>query len=56
MERAVRWIERKINTEKNVERFVKYYWIVSTFRVALGITIMMLILIGGYKFGDLIPK
>jgi len=56
MERAVRWLERKIVTEKNIERFVRYYWLISTLRVALGITIMLLILIGGYKFGDLIPR
>ncbi len=55
LEKVVRWAERKIATEKNLERFVKYYWIVSTFRLVLGLTIMMFILLLGYKFGDLVP-
>ncbi len=55
LEKVVRWAEKKIVTEKNLERFVKYYWIVSTFRLVLGLTIMMLILLVGYKFGDLVP-
>jgi hypothetical protein len=50
------WIEEKIVTEKNIERFVKYYWLVSTFRLALGVTIMLLILLAGYEFEDLLPK
>ncbi len=49
------WIEDKIVSEKNIERFVRYYWIISTFRLVLGVTIMLLILLAGYKFGDLLP-
>ena len=55
-EAVFRWIEKHVVTEKNIERFVKYYWIVSTFRVALDFTIMLLILVGGYKFNDLLPR
>ena len=55
-EAVFKWVEKHIVTEKNIERFVKYYWIVSTFRMALGFTIMFLILVCGYKFEDLLPK
>ncbi len=50
-----RFMEEKVLTEKNVERFVKYYWLVSTARMVLGVTILILILIGGFKFGQLFP-
>ena len=53
-EKFVRKLVERIATEKNIERFVKYYWIVSTFRLMVGFTIMMLILLGGYKFSDLV--
>ncbi len=53
-ENLVRRIAERLATEKNVERFVKYYWLVSTFRLALGFSIMFLILLFGYKFGDLV--
>ena len=55
-EAIYRWLERKVITEKNIERFVKYYWLISTFRLALGFTIMLLILLAGYEFEDLLPK
>ncbi|AAB90088.1 hypothetical protein [Archaeoglobus fulgidus] len=50
-----RFLERRVLTEKNIERFVKYYWLVSTARMVLGVTILILILIGGLKFSQLIP-
>jgi ABC-type lipoprotein release transport system permease subunit len=50
-----RFLERRVLTEKNIERFVKYYWLVSTARMVLGVTILILILIGGLEFGQLIP-
>ena len=50
------WIERKVLSHKNIERFVKYYWIVSTARLILGFTLMYLILVAGYSFRDLLPK
>ena len=53
-EKLVLKLVERLATEKNIERFVKYYWLVSTFRMMVGFTIMLLILIGGYKFGDLI--
>ena len=53
-ENFVRKLVERLATEKNIERFVKYYWLVSTFRMMVGFAIMMLILLGGYKFGDLI--
>jgi hypothetical protein len=52
-EKFVRRLAEKLGSEKNVERFVRYYWIVSTFRMMVGFTIMLLILLFGYKFGDL---
>ena len=55
-EAVFRWVEKHVVTEKNIERFVKYYWIISTFRVALGFAIMFLILFGGYSFKDLLPR
>ena len=51
-----RWVEKHVITEKNLERLLKYYWIISTFRIGLGLAIMFLILVAGYKFGDLLPK
>ena len=53
-EKFVRRLAEKLGSEKNVERFVRYYWIVSTFRMMVGFTIMLLILLFGYKFGDLV--
>jgi hypothetical protein len=50
------WIEEKILTQRNIERFVKYYWVVSTLRLVLGFVLMYLILIAGYSFTDLLPK
>ncbi len=50
-----RFLERRVLTEKNIERFVKYYWLVSTARMVLGVTILILILIGGLEFSQLIP-
>ena len=51
-EKLVRRIAERIATEKNVERFVRYYWIVSTFRLSLGASIALLILFFGYRFED----
>uniref|UniRef100_A0A7C3ZN15 Uncharacterized protein n=1 Tax=Archaeoglobus fulgidus TaxID=2234 RepID=A0A7C3ZN15_ARCFL len=51
-EKFVQKIARRIATEKNIERFVKYYWIVSTFRLSLGASIALLILFFGYRFED----
>ncbi|MET1124262.1 MAG: hypothetical protein ABWW66_03225 [Archaeoglobaceae archaeon] len=48
------FVENKLLSEKNVERLVKYYWLVSTFRLALGASIAILILLFGYSFGDLV--
>ncbi len=53
-ERFVKRLAEKLGSEKNVERFVRYYWIVSTFRLMVGFTIMALILLFGYEFGDLV--
>ncbi len=53
-EKVVRKIAERIGSEKNIERFVKYYWMVSTFRMMVGFTIMALILLFGYKFKDLV--
>ena len=53
-EKFVLKIAEKLGSEKNIERFVKYYWLVSTFRMAVGFTIMALILLFGYKFEDLV--
>ena len=53
-ERFVKKLVERLATEKNIERFVRYYWLVSTFRMMVGFTILMLILLCGYKFGDLV--
>jgi len=53
-ERLVRRIAERLGSEKNVERFVRYYWLVSTFRMMVGFTVMALILLFGYEFGDLV--
>ena len=53
-ERFVRRIAEKLGSEENVERFVRYYWMVSTFRMMVGFTIMALILLFGYEFKDLV--
>ena len=53
-ERFVKKLVERLATEKNIERFVRYYWLVSTFRMMVGFAILMLILLGGYKFGDLV--
>ncbi len=50
-----RLIEEKILTDKNIERLVKYYWVISTARMVLGVTILILILFEGYKLSQLIP-
>ena len=54
-EELVRKFVERILSDKNIERLVKYYWMVSTARMVIGFTILVLILIGGYKFGQLIP-
>jgi|Deesub1362A_J573_1020465.scaffolds.fasta_scaffold65937_2 hypothetical protein len=51
-ENIVRRVAERLGGEKNVERFVRYYWLVSTFRLILGTSIMLLILLFGYKFED----
>jgi len=51
-ESFIQKLAEKLMSEKNVERFVKYYWLVSTFRLALGASIAILILLFGYKFSD----
>jgi hypothetical protein len=51
-EKLVLRIAEKLGSEKNVERFVKYYWLVSTLRLALGASIAILILLFGLKFRD----
>jgi len=51
-EKFVLSLAEKLGSEKNVERFVKYYWLISTFRLALGATIAILILLFGYRFSD----
>uniref|UniRef100_A0A7C4S5S0 A-type ATP synthase subunit I n=2 Tax=Geoglobus ahangari TaxID=113653 RepID=A0A7C4S5S0_9EURY len=53
-ERFVKNIAERVATEQNILRFVRYYWIVSTFRLAVGATVMILILLFGYKFMDLV--
>ena len=54
-ERFRRFVEEKVLSDKNIERFVKYYWIVSTLRMVLGFSLMMLILLFGYRLWDLVP-
>ncbi|MEM4508638.1 MAG: hypothetical protein QW122_03320 [Archaeoglobaceae archaeon] len=51
-EKFVLRLAEKLGSEKNVERFVRYYWLVSTFRLALGESIEILILLFGYRFSD----
>ncbi|MEM0302057.1 MAG: hypothetical protein QXT98_06885 [Archaeoglobaceae archaeon] len=51
-EKFVLRLAEKLGSEKNVERFVRYYWLVSTFRLALGASIAILILLFGYRFSD----
>jgi hypothetical protein len=51
-EKLVLRIAEKLGSEKNVERFVKYYWLVSTLRLALGVSIAILILLFGLEFRD----
>ena len=53
-ERFVLKIAEKLGSEKNIERFVRYYWLISTFRLMVGVTIMVLILLFGYRFEDLV--
>ena len=55
-ERIAEVVERKLLSDKNIERFLRYYWVVSTFRMVLGFVIMVLILVVGYKFEDLVPR
>ncbi len=54
--RIARWIDRKIITDRNIELFLKYYWIISTFRLVLGFALLVLIVVMGYRFDNLIPK
>ena len=54
-EKFRRFVEEKVLNDKNIERFVKYYWIVSTLRMVLGFSLMMLILLFGYRLWDLVP-
>jgi hypothetical protein len=51
-EKLVLRIAEKLGSEKNIERFVKYYWLVSTLRLALGASIAILILLFGLEFRD----
>ena len=51
-EKLVLKLAEKLSSEKNVERFVRYYWLVSTARLALGAAIAILILLFGYEFRD----
>ncbi|MEM4473328.1 MAG: hypothetical protein QXK03_06950 [Archaeoglobaceae archaeon] len=51
-EKFVLKLAEKLGSEKNIERFVKYYWLVSTLRLALGASIAILILLFGFKFSD----
>ncbi|MCS7129785.1 MAG: hypothetical protein NZ872_00005 [Archaeoglobaceae archaeon] len=51
-EKFVLKLAEKLGSEKNVERFVRYYWLISTFRLALGASIAILILLFGYRFSD----
>jgi len=54
--RIARWIDKKIITDRNIELFLKYYWIVSTFRLVLGFTLLVLIVVMGYRLDNLVPK
>jgi len=54
-DRLRRFIEEKVLTDRNIERLVKYYWIVSTFRLVVGFSLMVLILVFGYRLWDLVP-
>ncbi len=55
-DRIARWIDKKILNDKNIERFLKYYWIISTFRLVLGFTLLVLIVVMGYRLDNLVPK
>ena len=55
-EALFKFAERHVFTDKNLERFVKYYWIISTFRLVVGFTVMFLICFEGYKLYQLVPK
>ncbi len=54
-EKFRRFMEERVLSDKNIERFVKYYWIVSTLRLVLGFSLMVLILLFGYRLWDLVP-
>ncbi len=54
-EKFRRFVEERVLSDKNIERFVKYYWIVSTLRLVLGFSLMVLILLFGYRLWDLVP-
>ena len=54
-DRLRRFIEEKVLSDKNIERLVKYYWIISTFRLVVGFSLMVLILVFGYRLWDLVP-
>ncbi|MCS7119066.1 MAG: hypothetical protein RMH75_01910 [Archaeoglobaceae archaeon] len=51
-EKLISRIAEELGSDKNVERFVKYYWLISTLRLAIGASIAILILLFGYEFGD----
>ncbi len=46
----------KLTDEVNIARFVKYYWIISTLRLIIGFTILMFIILKGYKFANLVIR
>ena len=54
--KIARWIDRKVITDRNIELFLKYYWIISTFRLVLGFALLVLIVVMGYRFDNLIPR
>ena len=54
-EKFRRFVEERVLSDKNIERFVKYYWIVSTLRLVLGFSLMVLMLLFGYRLWDLVP-
>ena len=54
-EKFRRFVEEEILSDKNIEKFVRYYWIVSTLRLMLGFSLMVLILLFGYRLWDLVP-
>jgi hypothetical protein len=45
-DRILRWVF----SDKNRERYLKYWWIISTIRIAVGISLLLLMILAGYKF------